>query len=208
VSLGDGDIRALLGEQPKLPAEKRWPWIASAAAVLAIGMASATSGGRVPLLSLVDFGIHEFGHLLFAWAPWQVTAFAGSFVQVAFPFALAVYFGFRRNELWAAAPLLAWSGSSLRNVAVYIADAPYQRLELWGGEGVLHDWAQLLQGKPMMHADQIAWFANALGWVAIVAAFALALAPLVLQVRARAKEAADEAREETLPVREPHGPIG
>ena len=190
------------------PAERRWPWVASAVAVLVIGVLSKTSGASVPLLSLVDFGIHEFGHLLFAWAPWRVTAFGGSFAQVAFPFALAAYFALRRHELWAAAPLLAWSGASLRSVAIYIADAPYQRLELWGGEGVLHDWAQLLQGKPMMHAEQIAWFADALGWVAIAAAFALALAPLVVRARTRAKEAADEARHDTLPVRDPHGPIG
>jgi len=209
VSLDEPDIRALLGdEQPVALAERAWPWILSAGVAIAIGVLSGTSGARVPLLWLIDFGIHEFGHLITAWAPWRVTAFAGSFLQVAAPLALAGYFWFARREMWAAAPLLAWAGASLRNVAVYIADAPYQRLELWGGEGVLHDWAQLLQGRPMMDADAIAWVANALGWFAIAAALALAIAPLVAQRRAAIAAAADKEREKTLPVREPRGPIG
>lgn len=203
------DIRALLGDAERAPlADRRWPWVVSAGFVLLIGVLSATTGALVPLLWLVDFGIHEFGHLITAWAPWQITAFAGSFAQVAFPLGLAAYFALRRGELWAAAPLLAWAGDSLRNVAAYIADAPYQRLELWGGEGVLHDWAQLLQGKPMMQAGALAAFTNMIGWLAIAAALALTLAPLWARYQARAKRAADERREATLPVREPRGPIG
>lgn len=202
-------MRAFLGEKELVPAaERRWPWVVSAGAVVLIGVLSATTGARVPLLWLFDFGIHEFGHLITAWAPWTVTAFAGSFVQVAVPLGLAAYFAFGRHEMWAAAPLLAWAGASLRNVAAYIADAPYQRLELWGGDGVLHDWAQLLQGKPMMHAGTLAWLANAIGWLAIATALALALAPLAAQRQAGVKRVADAQREATLPVREPRGPIG
>jgi hypothetical protein len=205
----DVDIRALLGDDTPTPAtDRRWPWIASAAAVVLIGVLSATSGARVPFLWFVDFGIHEFGHLLTGWAPWRITASAGSFAQVAFPLGLAAYFGLYRHEMWAAAPLLAWAGASLRNVAVYIADAPYQLLELWGGEGSLHDWAQLLQGRPLAHAGAIAWLADAVGWLAIATAFVLAIAPLVTQHRAAEERAAARAREATLPVREPRGPIG
>lgn len=209
MSQGSDEIRALLGgQEPVAATDRRWPWVVSAGAVVLIGVLSATTGALVPLLWLVDFGIHEFGHLIMGWAPWTVAAFAGSFAQVAAPAGLAAYFAFGRRELWAAAPLLAWAGDSLRSVAVYIADAPYQRLDLWGGEGALHDWAQLLQGKPMMYAGTIAWLANAVGWLAIAAALAVAVAPLVAQYRAGAKRVADERREATLPVREPRGPIG
>ena len=42
--------------------------------------------------------------------------------------------------------VVEWSAlwGSLAGLAVYIADAPCQRLELWGGDGTLHDWAQIL----------------------------------------------------------------
>jgi hypothetical protein len=209
MSQGDVDIRVLLGDEQPVPATDRWwPWVVSAGVVVLIGVLSATSGARVPFLWFIDFGIHEFGHLLTGRAPWRITAFAGSFAQVAFPLGLAAYFGLHRGEMWAAAPLLAWAGASLRNVSVYIADAPYQQLELWGGEGALHDWAQLLQGKPLMHADAVAWFANTAGWMAIVTAFALAMAPLLAQYRTARTRAAAHEREATLPVREPRGPIG
>ena len=204
----DPAARPMLGGEEPVPAlDRRWPWVVSAGLVVLVGVLSATTGALVPFLWVLDFGVHEFGHLVTWWAPWRVTAFAGSFAQVAVPLALAIYFARRRHELWAAAPLLAWAGASLRNVAVYIADAPYQRLELWGGEGALHDWAQLLQGTPMRSAGALAWVANALGWLAIAAALAMALAPLVAQYRSAAKRAADERREATLPIREPRGPV-
>jgi hypothetical protein len=189
-----------------------WRWVFSAAACVVLGWSAAASGARVPLLGGVDFGIHELGHLVTAWAPWRITAFAGSFFQVAVPLGLAAYFAFARRELWAASPLMAWAGTSARNLAGYIADAPYQRLGLWGGDGVLHDWAQLLAGTPMRHAEQIAWAVNALGWALIAGGFALVAWAAFAERRAAAvfaaKRAADEARHSTLPVREPRGPVG
>ncbi|NTU71496.1 MAG: hypothetical protein HGB10_06720 [Coriobacteriia bacterium] len=209
MSVDDIDVRQALADPPPAPpGERLWVWAVSAAAVIVIGALSATSGARVPLLWFVDFGVHEFGHMVFMWAPWTVTAAAGSISQVALPLGLAAYFAFARRELWAAAPLLAWAGASARNAAVYIADAPYQRLQLWGGEGSLHDWAQLLQGKPMMLAEEIAWTVNAVGWLAIAGALAMALVQIVRIVRLRRAAAADLARHATLPVREPRGPIG
>lgn len=195
-------------EAPGAPVVHTWRWVFSALAAVALGWSSAVSGARVPFLSGVDFGIHEFGHLATAWAPWLVTAFAGSFFQVAVPLGLAAYFGFARGEVWAAAPLLAWAGTSARNVAVYIADAPYQRLELWGGDGVLHDCAQLLAGKPIQHADEIAWFTNAFGWALVAVGIALVAWAATQERRDAAQFAALEARKNTLPVREPRGPLG
>jgi hypothetical protein len=160
--------------------DPRIRWIASGVAVLVIGVLSATSHAAVPLLAYVDFGIHEFGHMIMGWAPYPVMLAAGSFAQVAFPLGLAIYFAVFRGEVWAGAPLLAWAGASLRNVAVYIADAPYQRLELWGGDNVVHDWAQLLAGRAIQHADAYAWFANTVGWIFVGAALLFVLVNLVL----------------------------
>jgi hypothetical protein len=113
-------------------------------------------GGRRHSLLRWSAGIHEFGHLVTFWAPWPVTAAAGSVLQVAAPLGAAAWALYARKRWDLAAILVAWAGCSARSVAVYIADAPYQRLMLWGGEGVLHDWAQLLQGRPMLYAGTIA----------------------------------------------------
>jgi hypothetical protein len=183
-----------------------------AAIVLVLGYSSWASGAAIPFLWVFDFGIHEFGHLVTYWLPWRITAAAGSVFQVAFPLGLAAYALIARGRWRVAAVLVAWAGCSARNVAVYIADAPYQRLALWGGEGVLHDWAQLLQGQPMQYAGTIARGVEAVGWLLVGTGLALALAPVVVRASVahglRARAAAEEAYKATLPVREPHGPVG
>lgn len=183
-----------------------------AAGVVALGYASWASGAAIPFLWVFDFGIHEFGHLVTYWLPWPITASAGSVLQVAAPLSLAAYALLVRGHWRVAGVLVAWAGCSARNVAVYIADAPYQRLLLWGGDGVLHDWAHLLQGRPMRYAATIAWSVDAAGWLLVAAGFALVLAPVVLRAvvahGTRARAAAEEAYKATLPVREPYGPVG
>jgi hypothetical protein len=188
--------------------------LSAAAAAVVIGLASASwaSGSLIPLLWGVDLAFHEFGHMVTFWAPWSVTAAAGSIFQVAVPLGLAAYAYFARRNTGLAAILLAWAGCSARNVAVYIADAPYQRLALWGGEGVLHDWAQLLAGRQMQYAGAIASAVEVLAWLLIAAGLVLAVGPVAVRVQAawarQRREAALEARRGSLPVREPHGPIG
>jgi len=186
--------------------------IATALVVVALAWLSVANRAIVPLLWGVDLGIHEFGHMVTFWAPWRVTAAAGSVFQVTVPFALGCYFLFARRQLLSAALCLAWAGTSARNVAAYIADAPYQQLSLWGGPGVMHDWAQLLAGRAMQHADAFAGTVEVSAWLLIATALCLALAPLVLGVRAtlqvRARSASLAASRAVLPVREPHRPIG
>jgi len=162
-------------------APSRTLWLAAASAIVTLAIGSAVTHAQVPFLSFIDFGVHEFGHMIFGWAPYPVMLAAGSFLQVAFPLGLATYFALGRGEMWAAAPLLAWSGTSLRNVAVYIGDAPYQRLELWGGDNVVHDWAQLLAGRAIQHADAYAWFADTVGWLLIATALVLVIVNLVAE---------------------------
>ena len=186
--------------------------VATAVAVLALAWLSVANGALVPFLWGVDLGIHEFGHMVTAWAPWRVVAFAGSFFQVTVPFALGCYFLFGRRQPLASALCLAWAATSARNVAVYIADAPYQRLSLWGGPGVLHDWAQLLAGPAMRYAGALAGTVEASAWALIAVALAVALAPAAIGVRAtlqaRSHARAFAPRRPTLAVREPHRPIG
>ncbi len=123
----------------------------------------------VPVLGLVDLGFHELGHLLTYWLPDLVTASMGSITQVAVPAGLAVYFAKWREEVPSATLMVAWAGSSARNVAVYIGDAPTERLQLIGGD---HDWAFIFHRlDAMTMAPRVADLVGFLGSMTIAVAF-------------------------------------
>jgi hypothetical protein len=133
-------------------------WGAVAIAVLLLAWFSYTRAGWVPFLAGVDLGVHEFGHLLFWWAPSLVMSLAGSCLQVAAPAALAGYFWSRRDRV-AVVLLTAWLGMSLHNVSVYIHDATRMALPLFGddGSGAGHDWRNILGDVGWLaHTDTIA----------------------------------------------------
>src|SRR5688572_23047535 len=119
------------GRRPSLPI---WAYAAGAIACLLMGWWALVRGVRVPGLSLVNLGFHELGHFLTYPFPDLMTAAMGSVVQVAIPLSLAVYFAWRSRDLLGAGLCLAWAGASAQEVSVYIADAPYERLQLIGGE--------------------------------------------------------------------------
>ena len=141
-------------------------WGAVAAAVVALAWLSFGRNGWVPFLSGVDLGVHEFGHLLFGWAPFLLIAAAGSALQVMAPAALAGYFWWRRDRL-AVVLLFGWLGMSLNNVAVYIGDANRMVLPLFGddGSGAGHDWHNIL--------GELGWLAQADGLAGLVRAGSL-----------------------------------
>jgi len=93
--------------------------------------------------------------------------------QVAVPVGLAAYFGLRRRDLLAASLCLAWAGASAADVSVYIADAPFERLPLIGGD---HDWAYLLGPSALGNMNGAAGIAKAVqlvGAALILAGMAL-----------------------------------
>jgi len=190
-----------------------WQAVANMAAGLACVAAAwwvYARGGEVFLLSSVDLGFHELGHLLVSWAPPMVAAWAGSITQLAVPLLMALYIGFVRRETFAAALMLAWFGTSAHNVAAYIADAPVQALPLFANG--THDWAYILGTT-----GRLAWSAPIAQGVMAVGLAALALGALVatvplltpaLSVRSKSKQharyaAEHAARAATLPRREP-----
>ena len=115
--------------------------MAGGVACLLLGWFAFVRQVPVPLLSLVDLGIHELGHLVTYVFPDLLTAMAGSAFQVLVPMGLAAYFWLRGPDLLATGLCLAWAGTSAQQVAAYVADAPFQRLPLIGGQ---HDWAFIL----------------------------------------------------------------
>jgi hypothetical protein len=116
--------------------------LVTAVAGAAVTFVSFGTSRPVPLFDWFDLGIHELGHLLAVPLPQMAMLIAGSAAQIAFPVAMAVYFGVARGDRAAAGFCMAWAGTSAWDVSVYIADAPVQGLPLIGS-GV-HDWATIL----------------------------------------------------------------
>ncbi len=138
----------------------------------------------VPIFDWVDLGIHELGHMLVMTGPRMLHFLAGSLAQVAAPFGLAVYFLWRQRDKAAGGFCLAWAGTSMWDVSVYIADAPVQALPLIGGG--THDWAYLLgpQGWDAIdRAGSIAGFVDAIGMAAAITGIGMALWPAVRHAR-------------------------
>jgi hypothetical protein len=157
----------------------RWKYVIGIAACVLFGWIAFVRKGQVPLLSLVDLGFHELGHLVTIRLPQVLYFVAGSAAQIAVPLGLGIYFVVRRDH-FAGALCLAWAATSAKDVAVYIADAPTQLLPLIGGE---HDWAVIL-GPEHLHAldkaGAIALAVRTLGLALLFASFALCVWHLVM----------------------------
>lgn len=157
----------------ELPFDNRLRHFYAAGFCLAVGLAAWWFDGFVPILGHVDFGIHELGHLLAMVFPDSVMLLAGSFLQIAVPASLSVYFWRKRHDIVGATVTLAWMGSSMINVGFYIADAPVQQLPIIGAR---HDWATLLgRWGALDSASNIGGLVGALGYVAIGSAIVVAL---------------------------------
>jgi hypothetical protein len=133
-----------------------------------LGWIAFVRHGPVALLSLVDLGFHELGHLLTYPFPDRVTAVMGSVAQVGVPLGLAVYFAWIRRDRVGASVCLAWAATAARDVSVYIRDAPYEQLDLIGGD---HDWAFLLAAD-LSRAAPLANTVHGVGVVLLLAALA------------------------------------
>jgi hypothetical protein len=141
--------------------------VAGLAGCIVLGWFAFVRAEPVPVLHLVDLGVHELGHLLTYVFPDLVTAVAGSAFQVLVPVGLAVVFWLGVRDRMAAGLCLAWAGTSAQQVAVYVADAPYQRLPLIGGE---HDWAFILGRLGLLdRAEGVATAVRGLGVVLVLA---------------------------------------
>jgi hypothetical protein len=155
-------------------------WIAVLCWCAVCGWFAFVQSHRVPLVSLADLGFHELGHLIMYVFPISqiLTAAMGSIMQCAVPLGLATYFGWWRKDQVGMIACLAWASTNFQDASVYIADAPYQRLELIGGE---HDWAFVLgsEGLDRLHqAAQIASTVRGIGLLILIVAIGLGVSGL------------------------------
>jgi hypothetical protein len=162
-------------------------WIVAAAVTLFLAWATYAHGGWVLILSSFDLGVHEFGHLVFFWAPTLMVQSAGSFMQVFLPLVLLAYFLWRRDR-FAAILMLAWAAESLNNVSVYIGDAQRMELTLFNddGSGAGHDWHNILSElHQLSQTDNLAHVVRAVSVLLFLSALGLSLYWLVGSHRAR-----------------------
>lgn len=194
------------------PSDMKWrsaACVVAAIACIAAAVWIVMGGQRASLLAYVDLGFHEFGHLIFAWAPGLIPALAGSLLQVLVPIGLALYF-LARRESYAAGLIFAWAATSAANVSVYVADAPYQSLTLLGNGR--HDWAWIFGSIGHIEwagpvSSGIHWFAVALALLGLVISLVPLVAPRLRagsEARRQAEQAAREAElRAKAPRREP-----
>lgn len=164
-----------VGVDDRLTWRNTWRFVTGVAGCLAIGFYPFVLGKRVPLLGLADLGFHELGHLLTYSLPDLATAMAGSAMQILVPLTLAAYFLLRTHrDLLATGLCLAWGGTAAADVAVYVADAPYEALPLIGGH---HDWAFILGRLDALDpAGGVAAWIRGAGGVLVLAGLAACVA--------------------------------
>jgi hypothetical protein len=91
----------------------------------------------------INLVIHEAGHALALVLPRFFYILAGSALQVILPAVCALTF-LHQRQIASFAVALFWTGESITDVAIYMADAKKQSLPLLGGDGSVHDWNYLL----------------------------------------------------------------
>ena len=158
------------------PRARWWRFGLGAILCLVLGWVAFIRGSRVPVLGLVDLGFHELGHLVTYVLPDVLTALMGSVAQVAVPLGLAAYFAVHHRDPLGTGLCLAWAGTSARDVSVYVADAPFQALDLIGDT---HDWAFVLGRWGLIdQAGAVAAVVRTFGALLLLTGLALCLAGL------------------------------
>ena len=152
--------------------------------ILARGLTPA-DGGILAFVHLVDLVFHEAGHVIFGLFGQFLGILGGSLNQVLIPAICTGYFLWHHRPA-AAAVTLFWTGESLTDVAIYVADGRDMALPLLA-EGLVHDWNWILSELSLRNqAPALGRALFAVGAVVLAAAVALLAADLRRVVRAPA----------------------
>jgi hypothetical protein len=139
--------------------------------IVAPGLTPST-GGVLAFVHLIDLVFHEAGHVIFGVLGRFPGVLGGSLNQVLIPAVCTGYFLWHRQTA-AAAVTLFWTGESLVDVAIYVADGRDMALPLLA-EGLVHDWNWILSELSLRnHAPALGWAVFAAGVAVMAAAVAL-----------------------------------
>jgi len=141
------------------------------ALVLANGIAMPS--GAIPnFLHLIDLVFHEAGHVIFGFFGQFIGVLGGSLNQVLVPAVCTAVF-LARTQYGSAAVTLFWTGQSLADVALYVADGRAMALPLLA-DGLIHDWNFILGRLGLLYAaESLGRLTFGLGALAMLAALGL-----------------------------------
>lgn len=133
----------------------------------------SAASGALRFIHGIDLVIHEAGHAFALILPRFFYILGGSAFQVLLPAVCALTFLHQRH-IASFAVALFWTGESITDVAIYMADAKRQALPLLGGDGSVHDWNFLLGQLHLLGwAQSLARLTLGVGIVLITAALAI-----------------------------------
>lgn len=123
------------------------------------------------LFAGITFGVHEFGHLLFAAFGEFPGIAGGSFTQLLLPVLTGALL-YHHRDYFGLTAAGAWLASSLLDLARYIADARVGDLALASfSEESIHDWTWLLGRLGWLQHDlALARMAHGMGLLVLLAA--------------------------------------
>ncbi|MGI1679247.1 MAG: hypothetical protein K6L75_10975 [Cellvibrionaceae bacterium] len=103
---------------------------------------------RYHFIDNVNLVFHEAGHIFFTPLGRTLHFLGGTFGQLAFPVAIAIYF-WKEGKFFEAGIGGIWLGESFLYMAEYMGDAVEQVLPLVGGG--IHDWHFLFSQWGVLH---------------------------------------------------------
>jgi hypothetical protein len=123
----------------------------------------------------VTLGVHELGHVIFAFLGQFIGILMGSGTQVLVPI-VVIFIFLRQEDYFGMAVGGAWLSFSLFNLATYIGDARLMELPLVGlGPDPMHDWHYLLTKTGMLDHDRgLAFLTRALAFTIGIGSLAFA----------------------------------
>lgn len=154
----------------------RW-WFHLAVFVLAAFMAVPyfTRPSHYGVLEYAILPFHEAGHyVLMPFAPEFLVVAGGSLVQIGLPLGFALYFLLKRKEPFSACVAAFWLCASTQAMAIYMKDARFLLLPLFGADPTDgHDWNYLFGKMGLLHQSvEIGDFFQLLGRVGMLAVLA------------------------------------
>ncbi len=165
--------------------------------IIARGLTPA-GGGVLAFVHLIDLVFHEAGHVIFGFFGRFLGVLGGSLNQVLIPALCTGYFLWH-GQTAAAAVTLFWTGESLADVAIYVADGREMALPLLA-EGLTHDWNWILSELSLRNqALPLGRAVFAVAVLVLMAAIGLLAADML---RARRSPAADGVLSSKGPARD------
>src|SRR5438045_892504 len=139
--------------------------------VLATGL-TLPSGIILNFRHLTYSAFQEAGHVIFGFFGRFVAVLGGSVNQVLVPAVCTGVF-LARRQYGSAAVTLFWTGESLADVAVYVADGRAMALPLLA-DGAIHDWNFILGNLGLLQAaESLGRLTFGLGALTMLAALAM-----------------------------------